>query len=257
MRGLVGNERAAFYLAALGLLIKLYVIDRLCKSKVLALMLLVPLVYVQYDFTQFRTGFAISWYFLGIYFLVRRWFAASVPVVGTCFLWHMQALPSISLFPAYWLNRSNLVAPIVILSVLCLLALGVYPKAHFLVSAYTPGIGAERYIASSLSGEFDNVKALPLGYIPILIGAAFILTQSGRPKGLFRAVGSSIIVGTILAWFFSANPAIQGRMFEFYMAPLVLVVGNISDNTLKKATVLALSWILYLRLELFNDWILG
>jgi len=49
---LPGTLLAALAVSGLGVLIKLFVIDRLCKEKLLALLLLIPLSFVQYDLTQ-------------------------------------------------------------------------------------------------------------------------------------------------------------------------------------------------------------
>ena len=256
LRGALGDERVVFVLASIGVLIKLLVIDQLCKWRLLALLLLIPLVYIQYDFTQLRAGFAISWFFLGIYLIARHRFVSSIPFMATSFLWHAQALPSAGIYAAYWLNRSRWVLPLVVISLLLLLMLGAYPTIG-LIHSMQIGLGSESYVAAAISGQYVNVKLFPLGYLPILIYALWILVGTEGPSSLSRVVGASLGMAMFLAWLVASNPVMQGRMFEFYVAPIVLVVGNLGSNRYKIAGAVVLSWILYLRLELLHDWILG
>lgn len=258
LKSFFSNEQSLMALASIGVAIKLLVIDQLCKQRLLALILLVPLTYIQYDFTQLRAGFAISWYFLAIFFLVscKTWVATSLLVSN--FALHAQATPSIGLIPFAWLNQRQWVLPITVIGFLCLIYMGLFPSFELMQQLHIAKSGAGAYLAMNASGEYINVKIFPLGYLPILaFGLWLCWGNSPQKDRLSRIVGASILLAIFLAWVFSFNPTIQTRMFEFYIAPLVLLAGNIGSNKAKLVGTLALSTILYLRLELLHDWILG
>jgi hypothetical protein len=258
LKSFFSNEQSLMALASIGVAIKLLVIDQLCKQRLLALVFLIPLTYVQYDFTQLRAGFAISWYFLAIFFLVRfkAWIAGSLLVSN--FALHAQAAPSIGLIPFTWLNQCQWVLPITVIGFLCLIYAGLFPSFELMQQLHIIKTGASSYLAMNASGEYINVKIFPLGYLPILAFGLWLCWSGDLQKDrLSRIVGASILLAIFLAWVFSFNPTIQTRMFEFYIAPLALLAGNIGSNKAKLIGALVLSAILYSRLELFHDWILG
>jgi hypothetical protein len=258
LKSFFSNQQSLMALASIGVVIKLLVIDRLCKQRLLALIPLIPLTYVQYDFTQLRAGFAISWYFLAILFLFRckNWIAGGLLLSN--FTFHAQAAPSIGLIPFTWLNQRQWVLPITVISFLCLIYLGLFPGFELMQKLHLAKTGAGAYLALNASGEYINVKIFPLGYLPILVFGLWLSWGNDLQKDhLSRIVGASILLAIFMAWLFSFNPTIQTRLFEFYIAPLVLLAGNIGSNKSKLAGTLLLSMILYLRLELIHDWILG
>jgi len=112
LKSVASDKHSLMALAAVSTCIKLFVIDRLCKQKLLALLLLIPLIYIQYDFTQLRAGLALSWYFLGLLVLIKGmpWLGSGFMVSN--FLFHAQALPSIGVLPISWLNQRRWVLPI-------------------------------------------------------------------------------------------------------------------------------------------------
>jgi hypothetical protein len=252
------NEQSLMALASIGLAIKLFVIDQLCKQRLLALVLLIPLTYIQYDFTQLRAGFAISFYFLAIFVLYRYkdWMAGCLLVSN--FVFHAQAAPSIGLIPFVWLNQRQWVLPIAIVGFLMLIYTGLFPSFDFMQLLHIPRFGADSYLAMNISGTYIHVKVFPLGYLPILAFGLWLCWGNNPQKDhLSRIVGASILLAIFLAWVFSFNPTIQTRMFEFYIAPLILLAGNIGSNKTKLIGTIFLALALYLRLELLNDWILG
>lgn len=252
------NEQSLMAVASIGIAIKLLVIDRLCKQRLLALVLLIPLTYIQYDFTQLRAGLAISWYFLAILFFMRCkiWIAGGLLVSN--FAFHTQAAPSIGLIPFAWLNQRQWVLPITVVGFLSLIYIGLFPSFELMQQLHITKMGASSYLAMNASGEYINVKIFPLGYLPILAFGIFLCWDHDPKKDrLSRIIGASILLAIFMAWIFSFNPTIQTRLFEFYMAPLVLMAGNIGSNNVKLVSTLVLSSTLYLRLELLHDWIIG
>lgn len=245
-------------LAAIGIGIKMLVIDRLCKQKMLALLLLIPLVYIQYDFTQLRAGFALSWYFLAILFLAKNRFWLGGSFLGSNFMFHAQALPSILLLPLIWINRNKWILPLFVILFTCLIYAGLFPTLSLMQKFNIINTGANPYLEMTANGGYINVKIFPLGYLPMLaFGLWLCWANNPLEDGLNRIVGASILLAIFLAWIFSFSPTIQTRIFEFYIAPLVLLAGNIGSSKIKWIGTAIVATILYLRLELLNDWILG
>lgn len=258
LKSIADNERALMCLAAIGIAIKIFVIDRLCKQKLAALILLIPLTYIQYDFTQLRAGLAISWYFIGILFLVKRELFLASSFMGGNFLIHSQALPSLALLPIFLLNRLKWVLPACIFFFIYLIHAGLFPGLSLIEKLHFINIGAAPYLSATAYKDYLNHRIFPIGYLPIL-GYALWLCWGINPlkDRLVQTVGASVMLALLLAWIFSFNPTMQTRMFEFYIAPLVLLAGNIGSSKIKLIGTTLLALILYLRLELLNNWILG
>lgn len=258
LKSFASDSFALLSLAAISIAIKLFIVDYLCKQRMAALILLIPLIYIQYDFTQLRAGLAISWYLIGILFLIkkRNWLASSF--MASNFILHTQALLSLTLMPIAWLNCRKWILPIWVTLFVTLIYIGLYPNLSHIGKWHIIETGISPYLAMAASGMYHNVKGFPIGYLPIL-GYALWLTHGVNPQKdpLTKTVGASIALAIFLTWLFSFNPTIQTRTFEFYIAPLVILAGNIGSSKAKLISTAALAAILYLRLEFLHDWILG
>ncbi len=252
-----GNARVALVLSGLGVIIKLFVIDRLCRQRLLALLLFIPLSYVQYDLTQLRAGLAISWMMLGIYWLVE-----SRPVLGSATLFtnfavHSQAVfsPGLLTYRLFGLNRWLL--PVGVMLLLAMLYVGLFPSAKNL-----DWLGAvsqtSTYYEGFKGGGYVGVRVFPIGYLFLLgYGVWLCNGESDCSKKIVGIVSAGLLMGVALSWFFAIIPTMQTRLFEFYAVPLVFLAGNVGSSQLKIAVTIVLSLVLYLRLELLHDWILG
>ena len=252
-----GSLNVALVLSGLGVFVKLFVIDRLCRQRLLALLLLVPLSFIQYDMTQLRAGFASAWMMLGIYWLVRsRVILGSLTLLSN-FMVHSQAIFSPGLLTCRLLGLRPWIFPSCTVFLLGLIYLGLYPNSSMLSWL---GLVAESatYFAGLQEGSYDGVKAFPWGYLPILGYGVWLWTATAEEhKKTANIVAASLLLGLTLAWFFAIIPVIQTRLFDFYALPVVLLAGNLGNSRLKMALTCLLALVLYLRLELLQDWILG
>lgn len=249
--------RIALVLSGLGVLIKLFVIDRLCRQRILALLLFIPLCYLQYDLTQLRAGLAISWMMLGVYWLVQLRPVLGGAALFTNFAVHSQAAFSPGLL-AYWLfGWSRWVLPLALLGLLGLLYGGFYPSA---LALNWWGVVPETssYFGGMQAGAYAGVKVFPWGYFLMLAYGVWLCSSATiHTRRISEIVAAGLFLGVALAWFFAIIPTMQTRLFEFYAVPLVFLAGNVGSSRLKIAVTILLSLVLYLRLELLNDWILG
>lgn len=251
------NLRVALVLSGLGVLIKLFVIDRLCRQRVLALLLFIPLCYVQYDLTQLRAGLAISWMLLGVYALVRSHLWVGAGLLCANFMVHFQAIfsPVLLFYKAFSISRWAL--PVFAAVALILIYAGLYPSVESLSWLGHVG-GASLYYAGSQNGAYVGVKVFPWGYLLILAYGIWVCDalRNELPE-IVQIVSMGLALGMLVAWFFAINPTIQTRVFEFYAVPLVLLAGNVGTSRTRIVASSVLGLVLYFRLELLHDWILG
>lgn len=249
-----GGLDVALFLSALGVFIKLFVIGRLCHERLFALLLLVPLSFIQYDMTQLRAGFASAWMMLGVYFLVRSRMLLGGLVLSLNFMAHSQAIFSPSLLAYKIIELRRYIFPLSTILFLWLIYIRLSPDSSFISS-----IGLMPHSALYLlEGDSSGSKAFPWGYLPLLIYGIWLWSSAVKEQQKISSiVATSLLIGLMLAWFFAAIPVIQTRLFDFYALPLVLLAGNTGNSRLKRGVTCILAIFLYIRLELFQDWILG
>lgn len=262
LKSLVSGERAVLLLAALGLATKLFVIDRLCHQKLLALTLFIPLVYLLFDFTIFRADLALSMYFCAVYLLVRARLILGNGLLLANFLAHSQAIFSIGLWPFHWIAKFKKIA----LAIIAIALLGIYlqitPSIQFL-SLFVKG-AAQTYLEQAQNGGFAGVKLFPALYLlllaylgVILVFSKTVLNQSQPSKDISQYVLASILLALALAWFFAPIRVMQSRLLEFYFAPIVLIAGNLERNRWTFLGTIVLAIFIYARMELIHNFILG
>lgn len=254
---LQGELCAALALSGLGVFVKLFVIDRLCHQRLLALLLLIPLSFIQYDLTQLRAGLASSWLMLGVYWLVRSHVLLGGAALLSNFAVHSQAVFSPGLLAYRLFARSRWILPVGVVALLGMIYFGAFPSSSVLnwlglVSETAP------YYTGMQAGAYVGVKVFPWGYFLILsYGVWFCSTVPEEQQKIADIVAAGLFLGTALAWFFAIIPTMQTRLFEFYAIPLVLLAGNVGRSKVKILMTCLLALVLYLRLELLHDWILG
>lgn len=252
-----GGLRLALLFSGLGVLIKLYVIDQLCRDRLLAMLLLIPLCYLQYDLTQLRAGFALSWMMVGVYFLVRTKKILGAAVLFSNFTVHSQAIFSPGLLAYRLFNWLRWLLPVGSVLLLLLIYLGLHPSPATLAWL---GVMPETasYYQEMKAGGFSGVKVFPWAYLLILgYGIWCCTTAQSEERTLASIASAGLMTGLLVAWFFVVVPTIQTRVFEFYSVLLVLLAGNARGSRTMMLMTVALALILYLRIELIHDWILG
>jgi hypothetical protein len=258
LKSLIDGPQAILILASLGLTLQLYVIYKLCNQKILALAFFVPHIYLLFDFTIFRAGFALSFYFLAIYLLVsnRKWLGTSFLVSN--FLFHSQGIFSVGLLPMRWLARRKttciMIAAILLAAIYFRLTPNIYQLAFLVKTEAAP------YLQQALNGEFIQNRSFPrFGLLLIIFMlAVYILREKVLDS---RAVNNYVLGSTMLAlflaWFFAPITLIQLRLFDFYMAPLVFLVGNLKRNIWSYWATSTVAILLFIRLVFINNFILG
>lgn len=248
---------SALALSSLGVFIKLFVIDRLCSQRLIALLLLIPLSFVQYDMTQMRAGFASAWMMLAIYYLARSKIMLGNFTILSNFMVHSQGIFSGGVLAYRLFELRRWIFPISLILLLCLIFLELRP-AESMLSWLGVVPEAATYFLALQDNAYEGARIFAWGYMPMLIYGVWLWSAATvEHKKIANIVAASIFLAVTLAWFFAIIPVMQTRLFDFYVLPLVLLVGNMGYSKIKIAVTCLLALILYLRLELFQDWILG
>lgn len=258
LKSFLSDWRSITTLSAIGCTLKLFVIYKACTQRVIALALFLPLIYVQYDMTQMRAGFAMSWFFLGLYFLVSKHNLAGYGFLSSSFLIHIQSLPSLLVAPLSFANKKYLITPIVSAILIAMIYVGFTPSLHVMSQLNIFRVGVESYLEASAIGAYNNVRVFPLAYLLLFFYSSLLLWNLDLSKSsLAKYVAGSVLLATLLAWLLTFNPTMQTRMFDFFIAPIVLLAGNIGNNKVKMIATALVAIALYGRLELISNWIIG
>ena len=258
LKSFFSGEQAILLISAAGVFIQLYCIDRLCRQKLLALILFTPLIYLLFDLTILRAGFALGWYFLAIFFLVRSKFFLGGTLLASNFLTHSQAIFSIALAPFLWLSKKRRLA--IALIALCLLGmyLQITPTIDQL-SLFTSA-SVQPYLEKAMDGGYEGENKFPVIDLLLMIYLAAIIIKEDINKfssKLNQYIVASALLAIFLAWFFAPIHAVQTRLFDFYIAPIVFLAGNLRQNKYLFFGTIFLSILIYIRMEVIHNFILG
>ena len=259
------EPRVALWLSGFGLVFRLWVIDKLCAHRSLALLFYYSCFYLVTDITALRLSLSVGIFFLGFYLLVRSHTikAAGVFLVGGLF--HQQAYLSPILLLGCWIARPSSALPLALLFPIALLAIRVYPNDLFVNSLLElPGgkyviqaVSADvaSYFQRKAAGEYDHIRLWPLVALPVLIVAAWLLPdlyKAGRPS-LFRYSAASMCLAAWMLWALAAIPGIQIRIWEFFLLPIIFVIGNARLTRFRIIGILAISLIYIIKYSFLND----
>ena len=257
LKSFFSGEQAILLISAVGVFIQLYCIDRLCRQKLLALILFTPLIYLLFDLTILRAGFALGWYFLAILFLVRSKFFLGSAWLATNFLTHSQAIFSIALAPFLCLSKKRGVT----LALMALCLFGIYlqitPSIDQL-SLFTSA-SVQPYLEKAIGGGYQGENKFPTIDLLIMIYLVAIIIRKDIntfASKLSQYVIASAMLAIFLAWFFAPIHAVQTRLFDFYIAPIVFLAGNLKQNKYLFFGTIFLSLLIYFRMEVIHDFIL-
>ena len=258
LKSLINGPQAILILASLGLTLQLYIIYKLSNQKILALAFFVPHVYLLFDFTIFRAGLALSFYFFAIYLLVSNRKLLGTSLLVSNFLFHSQGIFSIGLMPILWLAQRKIACIVIAAVLLAAIYFRLTPNIYqleFIVKAE-----AAPYLQQALAGEFIQNRSFPRFGLLLLI--FMLAVYCLREKMLEYAAVNNCVLGSamlalFLAWFFAPITVIQLRLFDFYMAPLVFLVGNLKRNIWSYCATSAVAILLFIRLVFINNFILG
>lgn len=254
----MSSERAVLALSGFGLAAQLLIINQLCREKLLALTLFLPLVYLYYDFTFLRASLALTAFFVGLYFLTYSHKILGSTILLGNYFFHSQGIFSIGIIPLHQITKHKYFVITLILALVICIYLQFTPSFEQL--SFLSKNESATYWDQYQSGLFNKERAFPaahlliIGYITIilLINKSYFLDSPVNQYAL-----SSLCLAVALAWFFAPIHAIQTRLFDFYLAPLVFLAGNLRPTRINLVLTLALATLLYIRMELLHNWVIG
>ena len=258
LKSVMPGERAVLVLSGICTFIQLLIIDRLCRQKLLALTLFIPFVYLYFDFTLLRAGLALTIFFTAFFCLVRSKQFLGSTLLFSNYFFHSQGIFSIGLILFNQIAKYKYVA----ISVITLLVAFIYLEWTPSFEQLLPFSKNESapYWEQYRQGLFENQINFPLAHLLIIGYVLFIFlihNSTTEEISINQLVLASILLAVFLAWFFAPVHAIQTRLFDFYVAPLVFLAGNLGNSRITVAVTLLLAILLYARMELLHNWIIG
>lgn len=282
------------YLAAIVLVVKLYLLTKLCSRRSLNLVLLVYLCsfWQLHDLTQFRASLSVGFFLFFLLSLVNSskalsyfWYLASVLAHNSAFFvaifWAFvrkkSNTRSISLsrlflrselkengfsvifYPS--LNGSFLYFLIFLLFIEFGIFLSLADVMSLLVNGFsepasTPLGQLEMYGDRAASGNYDSFRSLPLILLLVVCLYFFMLLEFHK-KGLNRRAFLgfiSVIIATFLSWVFASISDVQVRFYEFFFVGALLLLGQV-QNKLSFLAGVILAFAYYAKLNIvWNVW---
>lgn len=267
LKSIEPDPRVMLWLAGLGLAVKLWIMDRLCVNRSLALLFYAGCFYIIHDITALRVSLAISIYLLGFYFLVsgRFWWASGILAANGLF--HKQAFLAPLELAGRWMKVSPRQVNIGLLLPLVLLMLKFYPNDSLLqvIMSQTWGksvlhhlMGGDiDYLGQKLKGVYDHVRLVPVVVPPTLFLAAWLLPDLEKSwRELFQYVGASLLIAAWLLWGYAIVPDVQLRFWHFFLVPIVFLVGNVELSRWRLAIILLMALGYCLKYSAVNDLLL-
>lgn len=227
------EPQVMLFLAAMGLIVKLFVIYKLVKRPLIVLVFYTGLFYQIQDLTAWRVSLAIAAFLSAILLIVWQSKYRNSWVLFLCGLFHKQGYvaPLILLGVFFRKNRKLLLA-------LCLIPVGllivdVYPKLHLLSALIEDDIqrliiaeGLDGYIDAKNKGVYQGWRNAPITVYPfILLILWFVILEHLKNNHLDAMLVGCVLIACLFLWVFASLPVVQVRFFEFFMVPTLLLVG--------------------------------
>lgn len=162
------------------------------------------------------------------------------------------------LLPMRWLAKQK-VACLVIGS-LCLIGIYLHQTPNLHQLSYIAKAEAADYVAQAFNGQFIKDHAFPQFGLVLVV---FLSTVYIFNKKLLDTapvndyVLASAMLALMLSWFFAPITGIQLRLFDFYIAPVIFLAGNLKRNIWSFLLVAVSSTLLVGRLIFLRNFILG
>lgn len=227
------TPRVMLGIAALALLMKLWVIFRVSRAPLMALLLFTGVFYEMQDLTAFRVSLSLAFFMFAIWV----WMARGSLLGGVSLLlpglFHKQGFLSVGLILAplfkrwYWVLVVSMVAPVVMLWTLDKPVLPAWLiSQEDMLMQHAVQQGLDSYLSGQAAGLFKADRLIPIVFYP-LIGLGIWLAKDVflLNRRLYSLIASSMAIACWLMWLFAAMTPAQVRFFEFFMLPMVLLAG--------------------------------
>jgi hypothetical protein len=221
------------WLAASVLLIKLYLIARLSRNLLLALLIYVGIFYQPHDMTTHRQSMAVLFYFLAFYAMACYRPISSIPFLVLSGLTHKQAYLSNLLLLVPWIRRHRTRFCWFVFLAVGLILLGLYPNLY-VASLMRHGvipISAAQFLQGYLQARHESwfhmhFRAFPLEVYPLTVFVLYTLKGGSRTDDrVWSNAAASLCVAYFILWISAGAEILQYRLFYFFLLPLVVLVG--------------------------------
>lgn len=266
MKSFAPGSRVMLLISAVAALIKLWVIFKLSRRPLLALLFFTGVFYQVQDLTAFRVSLSLAVFMVAIYLLVKRHRFTGVLTVVLTGLFHKQAVLSPLILLSGIMRRWYAVFALLAIVPICLLFLGISYQGYREILPYQnlPWVqlfvqqGIDSYIAIGQSGGYDQIRIMPYSYLPLI--ALMVLFSKNvyfADRDLYRYCAMSLVITCWLTWLFAGWQEPQARFFEYFALPTVLLVGNFKNSLLPNLGVIMVSAAFVVRYNMLHPLLNG
>lgn len=241
--------RVMLGIAALAVFAKLWVIFRLTRYPMIALLLFTGVFYQMQDLTAFRVSLSLAFFMFAIWIWIARGGLLGGVALLLPGLLHKQAFLAIGLIIApvfrhrFWLLPVAMVTPFIVLWVLGKPMLPAWlTTPQDALSQHAIQQGLDSYVAAQEAGLFKVDKLVPFALYPLAaLGLWLAKDVFERNRSLYSIVAASMTIGCGLLYFFASLTVAQVRFFEFFMLPVVLLAGEAKRGWLNLLVIAAVA----------------
>jgi len=229
-----------FFISSIAFLIKCFIIYKITDYPFHALLAYLVIFFQIHELTQHRISVASMFYLLSLYFLSNSSKVKSLIYNFLSFLCHSSLYFNLLVY-FYKIFSINHLKLIIFISFI-LIIFTIFPNQSFFIflvnylgifDIYVPRM-FEQYLTNNYNVVNTYGDYYPLIYIPLTLFIVLFKPYSYFSSNVIKLTYFSISIGYVLLWFFSDFYVVGGRFFEFYLVPLVLLFGFISDDFFQK-----------------------
>lgn len=261
-----GDPRVILLISAAGLLAKLWIVFKLSRRPMLALLFFAGVFYQVQDLVTFRVSMSMVCFMVSIYLLSRKQRLIGALSTFLPGFVHQQAFLTPLILLSRILNKRYVVFVVLTLLPLGLLLMGFtfqaytqilsYQDAPFVKSLIAQGLRA--YIAIGNSGAYEKIRMMPYSYLPlILMMVYFAKDVFSTNNELYRYCAMSLVISCWLAWLCAGWQEPQARFFEYFALPTVLLVGNFRNSLLSNLGVIVVTVVFVVRYNILHPLLTG
>lgn len=219
------------WLSAFGLLIKFWVIFRLAKQPLMALLLFVGVFYEVLDLTAFRVALASTVFMLSFWCLLKRRFLIGSLVAFFCGFFHKQGFLAVLVLFGPLLKKNKSALLFLVGLPIGLMILGWFPDIPNLLQSANLGEIGSFAVKDGLDNFFERNyqgwRIAPIVYYPLLVMAIWLARDVFSTNNRLYAYASmGVIWAAWFLWGFASLPDVQVRFFDFMILPVVFLAGS-------------------------------
>ena len=253
------NINSIYFIIFTLFVIKVWIIYINCTYKVTALLAYLILFFPMHELTQFRISAATTFLLIGMHFAFRKKTFLSLTNYTISGLFH-QAVFFTPLLTLYSLiNLSPRMYKKIIVTFTTMVIGGLVLSANDLQNLYlflTPNSeNLPVYLFDKSWHPQDYSSTFPLSLFPLTIFLVFNHIYGDTHKE--KIIYTSFTLGYFLFWLFASIYVVGGRYQEYFLVPIVILVGITKSTFSNKILFNILIFSFFIKYNVFSSFFIG